>query len=218
MTTTTAPVVLDRRGKKITTFVVFDAAAVLQELPEGHQLQLVTDDFEPLRRDVAAWCDAVGHRLVSCEPVPEGLRFLIEKGTPKATEGSLAVVISSDGLEQLLSPLGFALAAALDGLAVHIYVQGPAVRVLKRDFRPKLRGWQRPFSRFAAAGLSRAGHLPAQEKLRQLRTLGAEIYVCGPSMQHFRVKPEDLVFTDLPVVEYFSFMAAMQRATVHIYA
>jgi hypothetical protein len=49
MTITTAPVLLDRRGKTITTFVVFDAAAALRELPEGHQLQLVTDDFEPLQ-------------------------------------------------------------------------------------------------------------------------------------------------------------------------
>src|SRR3974377_928977 len=152
MAMTTAPAQLDRRGKTITTFVLFDAASALREMPDGYVLELVTDAFEPFRRDIAAWCDAVGHRLVSCEPVPGGLRFLIEKGPATPTFGRLAVVVSSARLEEILSPLGFALAAALEGMAVDIYVQGPGVRVLARGFRPKLHGWQRPFSRFAAGG------------------------------------------------------------------
>ena len=37
---------------------------------------------------------------------------------------------------ELLSPLGFALAAAREGTAVHVFVQGPAVRVrlIAQDF------------------------------------------------------------------------------------
>jgi predicted peroxiredoxin/TusA-related sulfurtransferase len=209
---------LDKRGKTITTFVVFDVAAEMSKLREGETLEVLTDDFEPFARDVAAWCDVAGHRLVSCDHVDAGLRFVIEKGPPKPGSGSLAVVISSDGLEDLLSPLGFALAAALDGMTVHLYIQGPGVRVLTEGFRPKLHGWARPFSRFAAAGLTRAGHVPAQEKLRQLRSLGAHLYVCGPSMQHFKVKAADLIFTDLPIVEYFSFISIMARAEAQIYA
>jgi len=209
---------LDRRGRTITTFVVFDVAAELQAMREGDVLELLTDDFEPFTRDVAAWCDAAGHTLISTESTTDGLRFLIEKGPASTTDASLAVVISSDGLEELLSPLGFALAGALEGMAVHVYVQGPAVRVLTRDFRPKLHGWARPFTRFAASGLSAAGHLPAQDKLRQLRSLGAQIYLCGPSMQHFKVKPDDLIFDDLPLVEYLSFMVVMREADVHLYA
>ena len=103
-------------------------------------------------------------------------------------------------------------------MAVHLYIQGPAVRILTRGFQPKLHGWARPFGRFAAAGLRKAGHLPAQDKLHQLRSLDAQLYLCGPSMQHFKVKPENLIFDDIPVVEYMSFMAAMKNATVHIYA
>ncbi len=218
MTTVAAARVLDRRGKTITTSVVFDAAAELRTMLEGDVLELVTDDFQPFTRDIAAWCNAAGHRLIASASTSEGIRFLIEKGPVTITDASLAMVISSDGLEELLSPLGFALAAALEGMAVHIYVQGPAVRVLQRGFQPKLRGWARPFSRFAASGLSRAGHIPAQDKLRQLRSLGAEIYMCGPSMRHFRVKPEDLIFDDVPLVEYLSFMAVMKESDVHLYA
>ena len=218
MTTTTVSATLDRRGKTITTLVAFDAATELRSMEEGQLLELVTDDSEPLKRDIAAWCDAVGHRLVESTPTADGLRFLIQKGPTKAADASLAAIISSDGLEELLSPLGFALAAALEGMAVHLYIQGPAVRILTRGFQPKLRGWARPFSPFAAAGLSKAGHVPAQEKLRQLRSLDARLYLCGPSMQRFKVKADDLIFDDIPVVEYLSFIAAMKNATIHVYA
>jgi predicted peroxiredoxin len=127
------------------------------------------------------------------------------------------MVISSDGLEELLSPLGFALAAALEGMDVHLYFQGPAVRVLTHQFRLKLRGWARPFSRFAEAGMRKAGHIPAKQKLEQLRNLGAQLYVCGASMPHFKVTEDELMFGDLPLVEYFTFMAIMERADIQLY-
>lgn len=217
METTTAQKSLDRRGRTITTFVVFDAATELQAMNDAEVLELVTDEFEPFEQDIPAWCEATGHVLVSSEKTATGHRFLIEKGSPKTKETKLAMVISDDGLEELLSPLGFALGAALEGIDVHLYFQGPAVRVLAKGFRPKLKGWARPFSRFAAAGMTKTGHIPAQEKLRQLRSLGAEIYLCGPSMQHFRVKQEDLIFVDLPIVEYLTFMSVMEKADIHLY-
>ncbi len=155
--------------------------------------------------------------LLSSERTATGQRFLIEKGSPKAKDTSLAMIISDHGLEELLSPLGFALGAALEGIAVSLYFQGPAVRVLAEGFRPKLKGWARPFSRFAASGMTKAGHIPAQEKLRQLRSLGAHLYVCGGSMQPFKVSREDFIFDDLPIVEYLTFMSIMEEADIHLY-
>lgn len=208
---------LDGRGKTITTFVVFEAAAELEAMLEGEELEILTDEFEPFEWDITAWSQATGHLLRTSEPIPGGHRFVIEKGAPKTKDTSLAMVISSAGLDELLSPLGFALAAALEGVAVSLYFQGPAVRVLTRGFHPRLRGWARPFSRFAAAGMTKSGHIPAQAKLQQLRRLGAQIYVCGGSLQPFKVSREDFIFDDLPVVEYFTFMSIMEAADVQLY-
>ena len=217
MATLTTHRSLDGRGKSITTFVVHDAAAALESMAIGEVLEIITDDFDPFRADIAAWCQATGHRLVETQPTGDGLRFLVEKGPAVAKDTKLAMVISSDGLEELLSPLGFALGAALEGIEVNLYFQGPSVRVLTEGFRPKLKGWARPFTRFAAAGMAKSGHIPAQAKLRQLRGLGANIYVCGGSLQPFRVKPEDFVFDDLLVVEYLTFMAIMEDAEIQLY-
>ncbi|MDH3623578.1 MAG: DsrE family protein [Myxococcales bacterium] len=208
---------LDRRGKTVTTFVIYDAAEQLATMAEGEVLEVITDDFEPFRADIATWCQATGQRLARTESTTAGLRFLIEKQPARAKDTSLAMVISSDGLEELLSPLGFALAAALEGIDVNLYFQGPAVRVLSPGFRPKLRGWSRPFSRFAEAGMRKTGHIPAKQKLVQLRNLGAHFYICGASMPHFKVTQDELIFDDLPLVEYFTFMAIMERADIQLY-
>ena len=208
---------LDRRGKTISTFVIYEALPTLEAMYEGDVLELFTDDYEPLRRDITTWCEVTGHVLLETEPTAVGRRFLIEKRTPKTKDTSLAMILSPDGLEELLSPLGFALAAALEGIAVSIYMQGPAVRVLSKSYRPRLKGWARPFSRFAASQMTASGHIPAQEKLTQLRSLGGEIYLCGPSMQAFKVGPEDLIFDDVPMVEYLTFMSIMEDADIQLF-
>jgi len=208
---------LDGRGKTITTFVVHDAAQLLDTMADGEVLEVITDDFEPFPADIAAWCRATGHRLAETRTTADGLHFLIEKGRAVAKETKLAMVISVDGLEELLSPLGFALGAALEGIDVNLYFQGPGVRVLARGFSPKLSGWGRPFSRFAAAGMTKTGHIPAQEKLAQLRNLGAHIYVCGGSLDHFKVSREDFIYDDFQIVEYLTFMSVIEDADIHLY-
>lgn len=217
MNTLSKPRLVDGRGTTITTFVVFDATAELATMSVGDVLEIVTDDFAPFEADLTAWCVAAGHGLLSRTRSDGQLVFRIEKGVAPVKTTTLAMVISTDGLEELLSPLGFALAAALEGIEVNLYLQGPAVRVLQRGFQPKLRGWGRPFSRFAAAGMAKSGHIPAQEKLAQLRELGAHLFVCGGSLPHFKVDPSDFIFPDLPVVEYLTFMAVMERADIQLY-
>ncbi len=212
------PVVsLDHRGRSITTFVVFDAAQRMAELEEGQELEILTDEFEPFEHDIAAWCAAVGHLMLVSESTEKGHRFVIGKGAAAPTGRKLALVLSADGLLELLSPLAFSLAAALEGVDVHVYLQGPAVRVASSRYRPRIHGWGRPFSRFAARGLAKAGHVEAQEKLRQLRTLGAHLYLCGGSMQPFKVRREDLIFDDVPIVEYLTFMSVMKDADIQLY-
>lgn len=135
----------------------------------------------------------------------------------RATGRRFAAVISGAGLEELLSPLGCALAAALEGSEVSVYFQGPAVRVLSKGFTEHLHGFARPFSRFARAGLSKAGHVPAQEKVRQLQALGARLYLCGPSMQHFKVAMSGLAFREVTVAEYLTFAEVMAGAGIHVF-
>ncbi len=91
------------------------------------------------------------------------------------------------------------------------------MRVLKRGFSEKLAGRSRPCSVFARRSLTRAGHVPAQEKIRQLQTMGATLYTCGPSMQHFGVAESDLISPDITVCEHLPFTEMMSGADIRFY-
>lgn len=216
MTTTTKRSV-DGRGKTITTFVVVAAVSEMENMVEGEALEILTDEFEPFEHDIEAWCVRRGHVIRVSERVSGGHRFVIEKGSAARPGTSFAMVISAAGLEELLSPLGFALGAALEGVDVHLYFQGPAVRVLTGGYQPRLKGWGRPFTRYAAAGMAKSGHVPAREKLDQIRQLGGRLYLCGGSMHHYKVRNEDVMYPDVPVIEYLSFVPIMERADIQLY-
>jgi hypothetical protein len=101
---------------------------------------LLTDAGEDIDNDIRAWCRAVGQELVSAERTGDTSTYVIGKPPPRRAGPRLAAVISDPGLQELLSPLGFALAAALERSEVSLYFQGPAVRVLGTGFTEKLHG------------------------------------------------------------------------------
>ena len=206
------------RGRTITTAIVSSVHDVLTELQPGDEVEVLTDAFPAIVPDLEAWCRASGNEYVGLAEEGDGWRIRLRKGMPRRNEQRVAVVVSDDGLEELLSPLGFALAASQGGAQVALYLQGPAVHLLAPGFRARLRGFARPFSHFARRGLEKTGHVAPTEKLRQLQTLGARLYACGPSLEHFKVDATRLAFDDVVVCEYLTFMEVMQQADVQLYA
>ena len=209
---------LDLRGRTITTFIAYEVHDALSRLDEGARLDVVTDASAAIDTDLRAWCRTAGHRLVDPRTTGPTRTFTVDKGAPRRSERKFAAVINDDGLFELLAPLGYALAAALEGHEVSLYFQGPAVKVLADRYVAKMHGLGGPFSRFPRVGLAKAGHLPPQAKLGQLQHLGARIYACGPSMDHFKVAPTNLAFDGVIVCEYLTFMEQLDAADIHLYA
>ncbi|MDH3471166.1 MAG: DsrE family protein [Acidimicrobiia bacterium] len=206
------------RGKTITTFIVYEINRALSDKEPGEVLEVVAEQDNAIRSDITSWAEATGHQLIEIVEADGFDRFLIRKSDVTPSGKSMALIVSDPGLEELLSPLGFALAGALEGENVYIYFQGPAVRVLERRFTPHLKGWwRRMFSPFARRGLERAGHVSPHEKLRELQGLGAKFYACAPSMDRFRVAKTDLAFPDVKVVEYLTFVDVMAGTDVQLY-
>ncbi len=209
---------LDLRGRTITTFIAYEVHEAMSPLDEGDRVEVVTDAFTAIDTDLRAWCRATGNALVDSDITGATWRFTIEKGATRRSTRAFAAVIEDDGLFELLAPLGFALAAALEGHDVSLYFQGPAVKVLANGYVAKMHGLGRPFSRFPRVGLDKVGHIPPHAKLGQLQRLGAHIYACGPSMDHYKVAEADLAFEDVIVAEYLTFMEQMDQADIHVYA
>ncbi len=212
---TSAP--LDMRDRSITTFIAYEMLRRLAELADGESLELLTDASEGIDNDIRAFCRTRGQELAAAKRADGSQQYVITKAPLRSSGKRYAAVISDAGLEELLSPLAFALAAALEGSDVSLYFQGPAVRVLAKGFTEHLHGPNRPFSRFARSGLTKAGHIPAQEKLRQLQMLGVHLYACAGSMQHFKVAKTDLAFGDVTIAEYLTFMEVMASADINVF-
>jgi len=207
---------IDMRGKTITPFIIYYTVKNLKDMQVGEILEVRTDIFEAIDNDINAWSRMTGV-LIDMESGDRYQRYYIQKVDQKKNERKLAMIISDPGLEKLLSPLGMALSAALSGTDVYLYFQGPAVRVLKKNFTAKLSGIQKPFSSFARNAMAKAGHLPPQDKLEQLKELGARIYMCGGSMDPFGVTKSDLIFDDVIVAEYLTFLEVMDHADIHVF-
>jgi predicted peroxiredoxin/TusA-related sulfurtransferase len=209
--------VVDGRGRSVSTAILYELERGLRVLAPGAVIKVRTDVLPAVDTDIRAWCRSTGHELVGVEEGADARVYAVRKAAEVREQPAWAIVISNPGLEELLAPLGFALAAALAGSPVAIYFQGPAVRVLTRSYSERLPGWKRPFSGFARRGLERIGHPPAHEKLRQLAYLGARLYVCGPSMVHFKVTAEDLVLPGIEIAAYPTFVERMNAAGVQIF-
>jgi TusA-related sulfurtransferase/predicted peroxiredoxin len=207
---------LDLTDKTIATYVLYEVHEALAACAEGERIEAITDARPAIDNDLHAWSRATGNSLVEVTEHGKTRRYVIEKGPPHHSDHKLAAIISDDGLFELLSPLGFALAAALEGHDVSLYFQGPAVRVLAPGYRARMHGLGRPFSRFPRDSLAKAGHLPPQDKLRQLQHLGAQLFACGPSMEHYKVDPTDLAFSDVTIAAYLTFMEQMDSADIHL--
>lgn len=208
---------IDMRGKTITPFIVYYTVKNLKDMQPGEILAVSTDKFEAIENDINAWSRMTGNRLLETETGEDFQRYYIQRSNMNENGKKLAMIVSDASLEGLLSPLGMALSAALSGTDVYLYFQGPAVRVLKKGFKAKLSGIQKPFSSFARNSMAKAGHLPPQVKLEQLKELGAHIYICGGSMDPFGVKKSDLIFDDVTIAEYLTFLEVMDNANIKFF-
>lgn len=213
----TSTISLDLRGKKITTYIAFEIVENLKKLKEQEFLEIITDNYSAIKNDMNAWAISTGNQITILDESDKYFKIQIKKTTIKTKPKIFAFIISESGLEELLSPLGFALGAALSGHEVNLYFQGPAVHIFEKGFKAKLSGFNSIFSGFARDGLNEIGHIPAQNKLIQLHKLGAKLYVCGPSMDHFGVKQSDFIFSDIIVAEYLSFIEILQKADVKFF-
>ena len=210
--------ILDFSGKTISGFIICKLSEKLDVLPLNGSVKIKTENYKAIQQDLFAWSRMTGNKIAILENNQQNLTFEVTKIADKINKGkSFSIIISNKGLEELLSPLGFSVGAALSGYQVNIYFQGPAVKVLEKGFKEKLKGFNSIFSGFARSGLSKIGHSPAQDKLRILEKYGAKFYVCQPSMEHFNLKEQNIAFSNIVICEYFTFLEVLDKSNIKFF-
>ena len=206
---------MDARGKTVSLDPVGRVRSEFERLPGDQVVELVTDRSPAIDSDLHAWANLTGHSVQTVTTEDDHRRYHLRRsGDSAGGAPSVALVLSDPGLAELLTPLGFALAAAQSGGEVHIFFQGPAVRVLKEGFRGRLHGVAGVFSGFARRGMAKAGHPEPHDKLREIVRLGGKLYVCGASMTVFGVDADQLAFESVTISEYFTFLPVLRDSNI----
>jgi predicted peroxiredoxin len=211
-----AAAALDLRGKKVISYVVYEARKALDRLADGEILSLWVDAYDGLEGDLAIWMDLTGQRLAGEERAGGIHRYDLVKAPPRAMPEQLAIMVSRPGLTDLFTPLSLALAGRLAGMETHVFFQGPGVRVLKKGYDEKLPGLWAPFSVFARRQAARTGHVRPQEKLAELVELGAHLHACPLSLEQFGVRRDELAFP-VELAQYYGMLATFRESRTQIF-
>lgn len=200
---------LDLRGNGLTTDIVARAINRLDVMTAGESLSMRVDADEAIDRDLRAWCEATGNHLVRVEDSVDARTYVIEKGVPVNVVHKLALVISSPDHDHLQAPLSLALAAALEGVGVSIFFEGPAVTILTADFQGK----GKRFRRFR-----RAAGVEAHDRVRQIHDLGGDLYACERALREHQIASGEIVFDRVLHAEYLTFLPVMEEADIQLLA
>jgi TusA-related sulfurtransferase/predicted peroxiredoxin len=200
---------LDLRGNGLTTDIVARAINRLDAMKAGESLSIEVDADEAIDNDLRAWCEATGNHLLTVEEGGSARTYVIEKGVPLAIVHRMALVLSSSAHDHLEAPLSLAQAAALEGVEVSIFFEGPAVAILTTAFPamgPRLRRSRR------------AAREAAHARVRQIHDLGGDLYACEHSLREHKIRRDEIAFDRVVHAEYLTFLPVMEDADIQLLA
>ncbi len=207
------------------TFKVYQAAyLVIQELRRKDSeavVELVIKDDKGMLKDIATWCSSTGHQLICSEPGKEGeMRCLIQKGEEKRNDKTMTVIICTADLEDLAYPLDKALGGVVLGMQVNVVFEGAGVRLLKRGYRASLSGfWGRIFTAVVENVMKdKIGWFLPQDAITMLEELGANFYICGPSMVGYGVREEELVVKHYTLGGTITWLDLLARSNINVFS
>jgi len=213
------------------------AYSVLQALakrnPES-MVEVVFKNDKGILRDLSVWCEATGNKLVASEFSEDAkeMRALIQKGSKIEGRGSevdssmrvggrkhVCLLISTADLEALVLPLDKALAAAVMGMQVHVCFEGAGVRILKSGYRPTVSGFfGRIFTSRVEADIKVGNGCPLPSAaIQMLEELGAQFYVCGPSLERYGVGEEHLLVNSVTLASMVTWVDLMASSDVNFF-
>ncbi|MCR4434018.1 MAG: DsrE/DsrF/DrsH-like family protein [Caldiserica bacterium] len=105
----------------------------------------------------------------------------------------LAIVVSENSLDKAMMPMILGTTGASLDAEVHLFFTFWGLFLLKKDYKPKLKGMMAPFTGMMVKQMKSKNIPGYSELLEQARELGVKLYACSTSMEIMGVKKEDLI-------------------------
>lgn len=207
------------------TFKTYQAIySVIQELSRKDSeavVELLIKNDKGMLKDIATWCSTTGHQLICSELGDDDeMRCLIQKGELKVNDKVMTVVISTADLEDLAYPFDRAIGGAVLGMQVNVIFEGAGVKILKRGYRASLSGfWGKMFTSTVENVMKdKIGWPLPNEAIAMLEDLGANFYVCGPSLVGYGVREEELVVKNHTLGGTVTWVDLLARSNVSVFS
>jgi len=105
----------------------------------------------------------------------------------------IAMVVSECSFDKALMPLILGSSGRALDAEVHIFFTFFGLNLLKKGFKPRLKGLMRPFTGMMIRKMKKEKVPVFEELIDQCRELGVKFYACSTSMKLMNVKKEDLI-------------------------
>ena len=112
---------------------------------------------------------------------------------PQENKKKIAIVVSENSLDKAMMPMILATSGIALDAEVHVFFTFWGLMLLKRNYKPKLKGIMRPFTGLMIKKMKKQNIATFQELRKQCVELGAKFYACSTSMAMMGIKEDDLI-------------------------
>ncbi|EKD12766.1 uncharacterized protein L3040_006918 [Drepanopeziza brunnea f. sp. 'multigermtubi'] len=219
----TRPLVVDATHTLASPIVLSSLRQDLASLNPEDIAELVIRNNKGLFRDVCIWCERTGNDMIASEHANDNLdvHCLIQKGEGMSLSGrrKMVVVVGTAELEKAVGVLEKALGGAVMGMEVLIWFEGSGVRIVREGYRPLVGGvFGRLWTRAVEGCLRKMGRPLPREAINILEELGASFFVCGPSLERFGVREEELSVKNFELGSIVMLVDMLDKADVALFS
>lgn len=219
--TASRPTMIDARHTFKSYIAIYSVIQEFSHRDPEFVIELLTKNDKGLLKDITVWCERTGNELLSFESEGEGgMRCLIQKGERRRNDKVMTVVMSTADLERVVYPFDKAIAGAVLGIEVNIVFEGAGVRLLKRGYRSTVSGFLgRLFTTIVENVMKKDIGWPLpKDAIEILGELGANFYICGPSMVGYGVREEELIVKNFTLGATITWVDLLDRSDISVFS
>ncbi len=105
----------------------------------------------------------------------------------------IAIVVSENSLDKAMMPMILATSGIALDAEVHVFFTFWGLMLLKKNYRPKLKGMMKPFTGMMVKKMKEQNIATFEELRSQCVELGAKFYACSTSMAMMGGEKKDLI-------------------------
>ncbi|PVH69433.1 hypothetical protein DL98DRAFT_522188 [Cadophora sp. DSE1049] len=217
----TRPIFVDARHSTSSPTILALLLQKLSPLNPEDMIELATKNNKGLFRDICLWCERTGNQLVTSEHTSEDedIHFIMQKGQERSRSKKMVAVMSTANLGAVVGVLEKAVGGCVLGMDVSLFFDGTGVRLLQTGYRARCPGI---FGRFRTnkvdMALKRQGRLLPKGAIEMLEELGANFFVCGPSLETFGVQEAEISVAKYDVVSGVTLADLLSRGDVNLFS